>query len=336
MKKRSGFKVMARLIGLVKPLSGYGPCRFHGACWPPCRNLYNNLRRLCRNRRSGHKGSLFHDLYNRFGHRVRPFERGFALCRAILQPLYRLQAFGAYKRKGLYRAAQALPRKACQGKDKGDLISVITSDIELLGGFLRPHGLPRFDCRSFFGPSLSFYRQIFTPFLGLIALAAYVTVGAVIPVATSKISGGDGLRFRTESGELSGFVLDSLRGLPEILQYDCGEKRLEEMNVKIDGLSAAQKRMKNRASQNQGVTGTVILIFDLIMLLASAALYKNGSIDFAGTVIPTIALMSSFGPTVALFKPRQHTSKHLCRRQPRSRHFGRESRRRGNIRRTGH
>lgn len=152
----------------------------------------------------------------------------------------------------------------------------------------------------FFSVILCLFIGRFHPLLGLIALAAYVTVGAVIPVATSKISGGDGLRFRTESGELSGFVLDSLRGLPEILQYDCGEKRLEEMNVKIDGLSAAQKRMKNRASQNQGVTGTVILIFDLIMLLASAALYKNGSIDFAGTVIPTIALMSSFGPTVAL------------------------------------
>lgn len=299
MKKRSGFKVMARLIGLVKPLSGYMALA-----------VFMGL--------AGHLAATFITIFG--GYAVTdaagikaPFSMTFIIVSVIVFALLRgvlryaeqsCNHFIAFKLLALIREKVFLAlRRLCpaklEGKDKGDLISVITSDIELLEVFYA-HTVSPVLIAVLFSVILCLFIGSFHPLLGLIALAAYVTVGAVIPVATSKISGGDGIRFRTESGELSGFVLDSLRGLPEILQYDCGEKRLEEMNVKIDGLSAAQKRMKNRASQNQGVTGTVILIFDLIMLLASAALYKNGSIDFAGTVIPTIALMSSFGPTVAL------------------------------------
>lgn len=299
MKKRSGFKVMARLIGLVKPLSGYMTLA-----------VFMGL--------AGHLAATFITIFG--GYAVTdaagikaPFSMTFIIVSVIVFALLRgvlryaeqsCNHFIAFKllaliREKVFIALRRLCPAKLEGKDKGDLISVITSDIELLEVFYA-HTVSPVLIAVLFSVLLCLFIGRFHPLLGLIALAAYVTVGAVIPVATSKISGGDGLRFRTESGELSGFVLDSLRGLPEILQYDCGEKRLEEMNVKIDGLSAAQKRMKNRASQNQGVTGAVILIFDLIMLLASAALYKNGSIDFAGTVIPTIALMSSFGPTVAL------------------------------------
>ena len=299
MKKRSGFKVMARLIGLVKPLSGYMALA-----------VFMGL--------AGHLAATFITIFG--GYAVTdaagikaPFSMTFIIVSVIVFALLRgvlryaeqsCNHFIAFKllaliREKVFIALRRLCPAKLEGKDKGDLISVITSDIELLEVFYA-HTVSPVLIAVLFSVILCLFIGRFHPLLGLIALAAYVTVGAVIPVATSKISGGDGIRFRTESGELSGFVLDSLRGLPEILQYDCGEKRLEEMNVKIDGLSAAQKRMKNRASQNQGVTGTVILIFDLIMLLASAALYKNGSIDFAGTVIPTIALMSSFGPTVAL------------------------------------
>lgn len=108
------------------------------------------------------------------------------------------------------------------------------------------------------------------------------------------------MRFRTRSGGLSGFVLDSLRGLSEILQYGQGEKRLNQMNEQTDALSYDEKRMKRTAGRNQAATNTIILIFDLAMLFASVMLYQGGEIEFIGVLIPTIALMSSFGPAVAL------------------------------------
>lgn len=108
------------------------------------------------------------------------------------------------------------------------------------------------------------------------------------------------MEFRTGAGNLSGFVLDSLRGLSETLQYGQGEKRLTEMNRQTEVLSATEKQMKRTAGRNLAAINTVILFFDLCMLFFSAALYQDGGVDFAGVLIPTIALVSSFGPAIAL------------------------------------
>ena len=140
----------------------------------------------------------------------------------------------------------------------------------------------------------------FHPALGVLALLAYIMVGIVIPLITSKVSGEDGMAFRTKSGELSGFVLDSLRGLSETIQYGQGEKRLAGMNAKTAALSVDEERMKRKAGKNMASANTVILLFDLGMLFLSAVLYQNGSVDFSGVLIPTIALFSSFGPAIAL------------------------------------
>lgn len=127
-----------------------------------------------------------------------------------------------------------------------------------------------------------------------------MTVGLAVPLITSRISGDDGLRFRTKSGQLSGFVLDSLRGLPEILQYGQGDKRQRDMDAQIDNLPRDEARMKKTAGKNQAATNTIILLFDLTMLFVSALLCRKGQVAFIGVLIPMVALMSSFGPVVAL------------------------------------
>lgn len=101
--------------------------------------------------------------------------------------------------------------------------------------------------------------------------------------------------FAHNPGLLSGFVLDSLRGLSETIQYGQGEQRMEEMNRQTDHLSTEEERTKRTGSRNTAVTGAVILIFDLAMLLSSAKLT-----GFEGSLITTLALMSSFGPVVSL------------------------------------
>ncbi len=229
----------------------------------------------------------------------------FALVRGILR--YAEQAcnhFIAFKLLALIRdkVFQAL-RKLCpaklEGRDKGDLISVITSDIELLEVFYA-HTISPAAIAFLFTVVLCLFIGSYHWAMGLLALAAYITVGILIPIATSKLSGDNGMRFRTKSGELSSFVLDSLRGLSETIQYGQGDARLCEMNEKTDALAKDEARMKRTTGRNMAVTNTVILIFDLAMLFVSAVLYQNGTVDFSGVLIPTIALMSSFGPCVAL------------------------------------
>ncbi|MCI7181803.1 MAG: thiol reductant ABC exporter subunit CydC [Lachnospiraceae bacterium] len=202
-------------------------------------------------------------------------------------------------RDKVFRALRKLCPAKLEGKDKGDLISVITSDIELLEVFYA-HTISPVVIALLFSSLLSLFVGSFHVVLGEIALAAYVTVGVIIPIVVSKLSGDDGMKFRTKSGQLSGFVLDSLRGLPEIQQYGRGAERLKMMNEQTDALAAEEERMKRTAGRNTAGTNTVILLFDFIMLFTSAFLYQKGQVDFPGVLIPVIALMSSFGPVVAL------------------------------------
>jgi ATP-binding cassette subfamily C protein len=224
----------------------------------------------------------------------------FALVRGFLR--YAEQAcnhFIAFKLLALIRdkvfgALRRLCPAKLEGKDKGDLISIITSDIELLEVFYA-HTISPVCIAALFTLIMVCFIGSFHAALGFLALVAYVTVGVIIPIVTSRLSGDDGIRFRTKSGQLSGFVLDSLRGLSETIQYGQGAKRVAEMNSKTDALSKDEERMKRTAGRNTAVTNTVILIFDLAMLLISARL-----VGFEGALIATLALMSSFGPVVAL------------------------------------
>ena len=179
------------------------------------------------------------------------------------------------------------------------MISVITSDIELLEVFYA-HTISPAAIAFLFTIIMCLFIGSYHWLLGLIALAAYLVVGIVIPLATSKFSGDDGMKFRTKSGELSGFVLDSLRGLSETLQYGQGKKRLAQMNEKTDALAKDEERMKRTSGRNSAVTNTVVLAFDLVMLFVSALLCQSGAVGFDGVLIPTIALFSSFGPVIAL------------------------------------
>ena len=124
--------------------------------------------------------------------------------------------------------------------------------------------------------------------------------GDLISVITSRRSCNTGMRFRTESGALSAFVLDSLRGLNETIQYDRGAERRAEMDARTDALSKEEAKLKRLTGQNMGITNTAILLFDLAMLVSSAALVQRGELTFDGALIAVLALFSSFGPTVAL------------------------------------
>ena len=152
----------------------------------------------------------------------------------------------AFKLLALIRAkAFAALRRLCpaklEGRDKGDLISVITSDIELLEVFYA-HTISPIAIATIYSVILSLFIGHIHWGLGLLALAAYVTVGVTVPVIASKTSGDLGLEFRNQSGSLSAFVLDSLRGLPETMQYGNGKKRMQQMNERTDRMNDCQEK----------------------------------------------------------------------------------------------
>ena len=134
----------------------------------------------------------------------------------------------------------------------------------------------------------------------MFALAAYLVVGVVIPFWNGRRGGGSGMKFRTEFGKLNSFVLDSLRGLDETIQYQQGAKRADEMQKRSDGLAGMQKKLSEMEGSQRSVTNLVILIASFGMLFLTLNLYGQGSIGYDGVLTCTIAMMGSFGPVVAL------------------------------------
>ena len=135
-------------------------------------------------------------------------------------------------RDQVFRALRRLCPAKLEGRDKGNLISVITSDIELLEVFYA-HTISPAAIALLFSAGMSLLIGHYHWALGLLALAAYVAVGVIVPLVTSRCSKDTGLRCRTKAGELSAFVLDSLRGLPETVQYGQGTQRLAHMNATV-------------------------------------------------------------------------------------------------------
>ena len=290
---------MARLIGLVKPLSGFMILAIlMGLAGNLCASFITILGGYAILEVLGIGAGISLGV-------IFTLAVLFALVRAGLR--YAEQScnhFIAFKllaliRDKVFRALRKLCPAKLEGRDKGDLISVITSDIELLEVFYA-HTISPAAIALLFTVIMCLFIGSFNALLGILALAAYLIVGLLIPLVVSGLSGDNGLKYRAGAGELSAFVLDSLRGLSETLQYNQGAKRLGEMNARSDALSADEEKMKRIAGRNSAVTNVVILVFDLLMLFASVSLYRAGKVGFAGVLIPTMAMMSSFGPCVAL------------------------------------
>ena len=297
--KRSGFSVMARLIGLVRPLAGFMLLAIlMGLAGHLCAAFLTVLGGCAVLEVTGLGGS-FPWTWLAAALALLALLRGF--LRYGEQACNHFIAFKllALLREKVFFALRRLCPAKLEGKDRGNLISLITSDIELLEVFYA-HTISPVAIAALFTLILCLFIGSFHWALGLLAFFAYAVVGVAVPLVTSKLSGDDGLRFREKSGELSSFVLDSLRGLSEILQYGCGEERLREMNTRTHSLSQDEEQLKQVAGRNQAVTHTVLLLFDLAMLFASLGLYATGQVGFAGVLLPTLALMSSFGPCVAL------------------------------------
>ena len=194
-------------------------------------------------------------------------------------------------------------RKLCpaklEGRDKGNLISIITTDIELLEVFYA-HTISPIAIAVLTSLVMILFIGGYHPAAGVFALAAYLVVGVVIPLWNGRRGGDSGMKFRTEFGELNSFVLDSLRGLDETIQYQQGAKRADEMQKRSDRLAGMQKKLSDMEGSQRSVTNLVILIASFGMLFLTLNLYGQGSIGYDGVLTCTIAMMGSFGPVVAL------------------------------------
>lgn len=299
MKKRSKVGVLLQMLGLVRPLTGHmclavvaGTFAFLAVQFIPVLGGYALLAAL------GYKtpfplGTIFVLL---------PL---LALFRAVLRYIeqktnhYIAFTLLAIIRDKVFQALRRLCPAKLEGRDKGDLVSLITSDVELLEVFYA-HTISPICIAILTETVMCLFIGSFNPLLGLLALVAFLAVGVLVPAVVSKISGAIGDDIRHQSGELSSFVLESIRGLDETIQFGEGKRRRAQMDAMSDELAAAQGTLSKLTGCNTAISYTVILIFDVLMLISSLYLYDTGALDFSGVVISVLALLSSYGPVAAL------------------------------------
>lgn len=194
-------------------------------------------------------------------------------------------------------------RKLCpaklEGRDKGNLISIITTDIELLEVFYA-HTISPIAIATLTSIIMVIFIGRYHWLAGLLALTAYLIVGVAIPMWNGKRGSQKGMEFRTSFGELNSFVLDSLRGLDETIQYGQGEKRKKQMTGQSKNLVEMQESLSKMEGSQRSFTNMVILLASFGMLALTIWLYAKGEMGFEGILTCTIAMMGSFGPVVAL------------------------------------
>ena len=312
LKRRSAIRIMGSLIGLVKPLLHIMLAAI----------ILGTLGYLCAIFLTILAGQVIvHGLLTGVAGMIVPVEKMWlvftpvktiitvmiviAVLRGILHYVEQYcNHFIAFKLLAIIRhKVFASLRKLCpaklEGRDKGNLISIITTDIELLEVFYA-HTISPIAIATLTSVIMVIFIGRYHWLAGLLALAAYLIVGVAIPMWNGKRGSQKGMEFRTSFGELNSFVLDSLRGLDETIQYGQGEKRKEQMTGQSKNLAGMQESLSKMEGSQRSFTNMVILLASFGMLALTIWLYDKGAMGFEGILTCTIAMMGSFGPVVAL------------------------------------
>ena len=311
-KRRSAIQIMGSLIGLVKPLLHIMLAAI----------ILGTLGYLCAIFLTILAGQVIvHGLLTGVAGMIVPVEKMWlvftpvktiitimiviAVLRGILHYVEQYcNHFIAFKLLAIIRhKVFASLRKLCpaklEGRDKGNLISIITTDIELLEVFYA-HTISPIAIATLTSIIMVIFIGRYHWLAGLLALTAYLIVGVAIPMWNGKRGSQKGMEFRTSFGELNSFVLDSLRGLDETIQYGQGEKRKEQMTGQSKNLAEMQESLSKMEGSQRSFTNMVILLASFGMLALTIWLYAKGEMGFEGILTCTIAMMGSFGPVVAL------------------------------------
>lgn len=291
-KRRKGIVIMGQLIGLVKPLLPL-------MCLAILLGVVGYLCAISLTILAGY--AMLKGLLGKLA--------GMLILLAVLRGILHYgeqycNHFIAFKLLAIIRhKVFAKLRKLCpaklQGRDKGNLISIITSDIELLEVFYAHTISPIAIAVLTSLIMVLFIGSQYAP-AGVIALTGYLMVGAVISLWNGRKGAAEGMAFRNSFGELNSFILDSLRGLDETIQYGQGEKRMQQMDARSRELGQMQKKLNRQEAFQGSITNLVILLFSFGMLFFMLWNFQKGNVNYEEMVIATIAMMGSFGPVVAL------------------------------------
>ena len=298
-RNRSGFAVMAGLIGMIKPMFGIMLLAVLMGC-------IGNLMATFITVLGGYGLLTVTGYYGKMSLTfIITLMAVFAVLRGVLR--YAEQAcnhFIAFKllariRHQVFTALRKLSPAKLDGSEKGNLISIITSDIELLEVFYA-HTISPIAIAFITSVVMCIYLGSMSVVFAVIAFCFYLIVGVLIPLWNGRWGSAYGKNYRDAFGRLNTTVLDNLYGLEETIQYGRQAERMTAMSEQTDKLEQVNETLKNQERTQRIVTDWVILASGIVMAYAGSYLVNRGAVEGYEAVIAVIAIMSSFGPTAAL------------------------------------
>ena len=205
----------------------------------------------------------------------------------------------ALLRDKVFSSLRRLAFVKLQDKQAGQLVSLVTNDIELLEVFYA-HTIAPIMIAFFTSAILLLVFGHLSGWFVIVALAAYLTVGVILPIITTKLAREDGRRYRELVGEMNDFFLDSVRGMKEIQLFGYAKQRLDEIQQRSQKIDTAFERIKEQEAKVRVYTEVAVSAFNIIMLFTGLILFSLDKIDFSAFLIGVILLMSSYGPVIAL------------------------------------
>ena len=199
----------------------------------------------------------------------------------------------------VFEKMRSLAPAKLSGKDRGNLISLITSDIELLEVFYA-HTISPIAIAILYMIFMEIFIGSFSIYQALLAFLAYLGLGVLCPYIISRKNAELGLDLRNKNGDLNSFVLETIRNIDEVKQFDLRYSKLKTLRNKSRSLRKTANKLDIIKSKSEAMIGALILVFSFLMLILSLYLFKNEIVGAKGVVIPVLAMFSSFGPFVAL------------------------------------
>lgn len=298
--RRSAPSIMWRMMGLVRPLAGWlvlavalGSIGMLTAAFVPAFGAFGLMAAL------GHNALGLGLVAScaacaACGITRGPLHYGEQLCNHYIA--FRLLA---HIRDLVFGALRQLAPAKLEGRDKGELVSLVTSDIELLEVFYAHTISPiviALVCTAVFEGFL----LAVSPELAGIALVAYAVLGVLLPLVSAKTCGTTGRQSREGAGKLGAFVLDSLRGASETIQFAGGADRSRALGELTEQIGAVDARLKRRQAASEATADALILVANLVMLGRALQLVAAGTIDFAAAFVAVFTFVSSFGSVMAV------------------------------------
>jgi ATP-binding cassette subfamily C protein len=205
----------------------------------------------------------------------------------------------ALMRSKVFTALRGLAPAKLEGHDKGELIALITSDIELLEVFYA-HTVSPVAIAAAICAAMTVFMGLIYPLLALIAALAYAVVGILVPRRYLALTAKPGKEVREGLGRLGAYFHDSLRGLEQTIQYGGTKERLASVKGMSEALGRQLERLRWLEARGGALSLLAVLSFSVAVFLVAIILYGLGAIDGADVIVSTLAMMSSFGPVLAL------------------------------------